>query len=174
MTALIGMAYCSKPVSFSFEQVNDILGVSRENNDKADITGALIYDNRTFLQALEGKPDDIRDVFDRISHDPRHTGIRLLSVRKLECRLFPDWSMTAAVTEDQSLRGLKLVPHLSLVRFNPFAWSEADVSDFMAALSDYLTRRPAPRSEPLAERIAPHRVANDPLSRLDRHLDRLS
>ena len=87
MTALIGMAYCSKPVSFSFEQVNDILGVSRENNDKADITGALIYDNRTFLQALEGKPDDIRDVFDRISHDPRHTGIRLLSVRKLEGRL---------------------------------------------------------------------------------------
>lgn len=171
---MIGIAYCSKPVSFSFGKVDEILAVSRTNNAKAGITGALIYDNRTFLQSLEGEPEDIRAVFNRISRDSRHTGIRLLSVRKQQDRLFPDWSMTAAVTEDQTLRGLKLVPHLSLVRFNPFAWSEEDVSTFMSALSDYLTQRPAPKSEPMTERVSPHRVSNDPVSRLDRHLDRFS
>ncbi|MFB9149934.1 BLUF domain-containing protein [Roseovarius ramblicola] len=174
MSTIVGIAYCSRPVSFSFEQTDDILAVSRANNARAGITGALIYDNTAFLQALEGTPEEIRAVFNRISRDSRHTGIRLLSVRKLQDRLFPDWSMTAAVTQDQTLRGLKLVPHLSLVRFNPFAWSDADVSDFMNALSDYLTRRPAPKSEPVTESVSPHRVSTDPVARLDRHLDRLS
>lgn len=171
MSAIIGIAYCSKPVSFSFEQVDDILTTSQENNAGAGITGALIYDNQTFLQFLEGTHEDIRRVFSRISHDPRHTCIRLLSVRELDDRLFPDWSMTAAVTEDQVLRGLKLVPHLSLVRFNPFAWSDKDVSDFANALSDYLMRRPAPKSRPIKERATPQRVSTDPVSQLDRHLD---
>ena len=171
MTGLVGIAYCSRAVDFSFAQVDSILTASRANNADAGLTGALIYDNRIFLQALEGPPDGIRTVFDRIAQDPRHTDISLLTVRAQEGRLFPDWSMTAAVTEDQTLRGLKLVPHLSLARFNPFEWSEKDVVNFMDALSDYLTHRPAPKSRPIPERPAPQRMPDDPVALLDRHLD---
>lgn len=173
MTAIVGIAYCSRPEGFSFGKIEEILDTACRNNARAAITGALVYDNHTFLQWLEGGPSDIRAIFKRIARDPRHTDIKLLSVRKLEDRLFPDWSMTAAVTQDQTLRGLKLVPHLSLAQFDPFGWSEADVISFMDALSDYLTRRPAPKSEPVPETVSPRRINNDPLGNLDRHLDRI-
>jgi hypothetical protein len=174
MTDIVGIAYCSKPMSFSFEKVDAILAVSRVKNAEHGITGALIYDNRTFLQWLEGTSSDVRATWERISKDDRHTEIKLLSVRKLEGRLFPDWSMTAAVTEDQSLRSLKLVPHLSLTRFDPFNWSEADVSLFMESLSDYLTHRPAPKSEPVAK-IVPRRGPDRTLvSDLDQLLNRMT
>lgn len=174
MTDIIGLAYCSKPVGFSFEQVEKILSASHKNNVNAGITGALIYDNKAFLQWLEGSSHNIRTVFKMISRDPRHTDIKLLSVRRLESRLFSEWSMTAAVTQDQTLRGLNLVPNLSLVHFDPFGWSEADAAKFMDALSDYLTRRPAPRSEPMSETISPSRGGKDPVDRLDRYLGRLT
>lgn len=173
MPSLVGIAYCSQPVNFSFEAVDDILSVSQRNNLGAALTGALIYDNKTFLQWIEGGPSEIRALFERISNDPRHSRIKLLSVRKLENRLFPDWTMTAAVTQDQTLRGLTLVPHLSLADFNPANWSEADVSSFMDALSDYLTRRPAPRSVSVMRPVAPRRPPVNALNHLDQSLVKL-
>lgn len=174
VTNLVGIAYCSRPVEFSFEEVENILRVSQEKNAQAAITGALVYDNFTFLQWLEGDPIAIREVFERLSDDPRHTDIKLIAVRKLSDRLFPDWSMTAAVTNDQELRGLKLVPHISLAQFNPFDWSEPDVAAFMDALSDYLTSRPAPKSEAIPESVSPRRAGGDPLTRLERHLGKIT
>jgi len=174
MTGIIALAYCSRPVTFSFDQVDDILAVSRRKNAQAGLTGALIYDNRTFLQWLEGSVGSIREVFARISRDERHTDVTLLTVRRLNGRWFPDWSMTAAVTRDQTLRSLRLKPHLSLNRFDPFGWSDEDAAAFMHALSDYLTRRPAPPSEALSEPVMPEKPAADPLDRLERHLHRLS
>jgi hypothetical protein len=174
MTDIVGIAYCSTPISFSFEKVDAILAVSRARNAASGITGALVYDNKTFLQWLEGTSADVRATWERISKDTRHTGIKLLSVRKLDDRLFPDWSMTAAVTEDQTLRSLKLVPHISLTRFDPFNWSEQDIVLFMDSLSDYLTRRPAPKSEPLVKAVPPRGSDRDLVSHLDQLLDRIS
>nr|WP_256474340.1 BLUF domain-containing protein [Lutimaribacter sp. EGI FJ00013] len=168
------MAYCSKPTGFTFDQVDEILKVSRINNDRDAVTGALIYDNTTFLQWLEGGEEEIRQAFGRISRDPRHTEIKLMTVRKLEDRWFPDWSMKAAVTQDQVLRGFQLVPHLSLSRFEPYGWSDEDITSFMTALSDYLTRRPAPKSERLQEPVTPRQPLTDPMTSLDRHLRRVT
>jgi hypothetical protein len=81
MTDIVGIAYCSKPMSFSFETVDEILAVSRVRNAANGITGALIYDNKTFLQWLEGTSTDVRATWQRISKDDRHTQIKLLSVR---------------------------------------------------------------------------------------------
>ena len=174
MTDIVGIAYCSKPLSFSFETVDDILAVSQDNNARAGITGALVYDNTTFLQWIEGPSASVRAAWKRISQDDRHTDLKLLSVQKLDDRLFPDWSMTAAVTQDQTLRSLKLVPHLSLTRFDPFEWSEQDVAIFMNSLSDYLTRRPTPRPAPVERAMPPRDATHDLVSHLDQLLDRMT
>ncbi|MEI4197337.1 BLUF domain-containing protein [Roseovarius sp. E0-M6] len=170
MTEIIGTAYCSTPVGFSFKTIDDILKVSQGNNLQAGLTGALVYDNNNYLQWLEGDPLTVRAVVERIFQDDRHTDIKLLTAHKLKGRWFPDWNMTAAVTQGETLRGLKLVPHLSLAAFNPQDWSEADVVSFMSAFSDYLKQRPAPKSELLSENESrrPRRV--DPLSHFDRRL----
>ncbi len=174
MTSIVGIAYCSHPVDFSFEKVEKILKVSRRNNEDAGLTGALVYDNKNFVQWLEGEPVEVRAVFERISRDPRHTGVQLLTVRKLSDRWFPTWSMSAAVTQDQTLRGLKLVPHLSLANFNPSEWSDVDAMSFMDALSDYLIQRPTPTSETMSEPEETQRDGIDPIIRLDRHLSRIA
>ncbi|WP_296763641.1 BLUF domain-containing protein [Sediminimonas sp.] len=173
MTNIVALTYCSRPVGFSFEQTGEILAVSRRNNARDGLSGALIYDNTTFLQWLEGEVADIRAVFDRITADPRHTDIKLLLVRKLDDRWFPDWSMTAAVTQDQTLRSLKLVPHLSLNQFDPFTWSEGDAVCFMDALSDYLNRRPTPKSQAAEDPVTPRSIDSNPAARLDRQLNKL-
>lgn len=170
MDNIVALAYCSRPVKFSFDKTDEILAASRRNNATAGVTGALIYDDSAFLQWLEGDEAGLRAVFERISRDPRHESIKLLSVRKLEDRLFPDWSMMAAVTEAQALRGLKLVPHISLKGFAPFGWSEADAISFIDALSDYLTRRPAAKSEPAPSSAASSAAENNPIARLDAQL----
>lgn len=172
MSELVGFAYCSRSAGFSFSELEEILEVSRRNNTRDGLTGALVYDDKTFLQWLEGGQAEIRDVFERISRDSRHTEIMLLTVRRLEDRWFPDWSMTAAVTEGQTLRGLKLKPHISLAGFAPHAWSETDVTTFMTSLSDYLTRRPAAKSERLQAKVEPRKPVADPMASLDRCLRR--
>ncbi|WP_397541610.1 BLUF domain-containing protein [Roseovarius salis] len=173
MTEIVALCYCSRPVGFSFQRVEEILQESRRNNATAKVTGALIYDNWTFLQWIEGEKANVRQIFERINNDSRHTDIRILTVRKLNDRWFPDWSMTAAVTEGQTLRGLRLVPHVSLKQFDPFQWSQSDTIRFMKALSDYLTRRPAPASHAASGAETPEPAPRDPLTVLDAYLSRL-
>lgn len=170
MEKLVGMAYCSRAVNFSFEEMEEILQVSRRNNAKAAMTGALIYDNTTYLQWLEGEEANLRDLFQRISQDSRHRDIRLLTVHRLEGRWFPDWDMAAAVTEGQTLRGLRLVRHITLCGFDPFGWSDTETTCFMMGLSDYMTRKAAPKSTPVNDQVELRNPGRDPAKSLDRHL----
>jgi hypothetical protein len=77
----------------SKEDLLDILHVSRRNNREAGITGLLLYSGGTFIQALEGPPEQVQEAFDRILHDPRHRGTEVLLEELKEQRYFPDWEM---------------------------------------------------------------------------------
>ena len=73
--------------------VAPILLASRRNNDRDCITGLLYADGRRFLQVLEGPQDAVERAFARISADPRHCAIVVLSRRAVEAREFGDWAM---------------------------------------------------------------------------------
>jgi hypothetical protein len=73
--------------------LEDILGVSRRNNEAADVTGLLVAGGRRFLQALEGPDDAVLATFARIQADPRHRAIVSLSARSVTERAFGDWAM---------------------------------------------------------------------------------
>ncbi len=87
--------YISQAVEiFSAEKCMDILRASHTNNPRDDITGFLIsLDNGTFLQILEGPHDAVERSFQRISDDPRHTGITIIYDEEADKRAFADWSM---------------------------------------------------------------------------------
>ena len=70
-----------------------ILDASRRNNARAGITGLLVAGGRRFLQALEGPDKAALDTYARISADPRHFALVLLSTRIVAERQFGDWSM---------------------------------------------------------------------------------
>ena len=53
----------------------------------------LIFNGTHFLNILEGSPDAIDDLVERLRRDPRHSGVEVRDERPIGSRSFPDWSM---------------------------------------------------------------------------------
>ena len=66
---------------------------AREVNALEGITGLLIFNGTHFLQIIEGTPQAIDELIERLRRDPRHSGLEIRDQREIEKRSFPDWSM---------------------------------------------------------------------------------
>lgn len=66
---------------------------AREANSFDAITGLLIFNGTHFLQIIEGDPEAIDALMDRIRRDPRHNHVEIRDERTIDRRSFPDWSM---------------------------------------------------------------------------------
>lgn len=90
--------YCSRatidgsPAKVAGE-LQAILAASRRNNDRAGLTGALLFANRCFAQALEGERQAIEQCFERIQTDGRHSEVTVLEFQPAAERDFSAWSM---------------------------------------------------------------------------------
>ena len=67
------------------------------------MTGALLFTEGKFVQALEGDRDMVRATYDRIVGDPRHSGVEVLASQFGDRRRFKEWSM-AYVGDSEALR----------------------------------------------------------------------
>jgi hypothetical protein len=86
--------YCSRAVdAVSPEAIAKIVTQSRANNPGRGITGVLCSSGRIFLQLLEGGRMEVNALYNRISSDPRHQDVMLLSYEEIEERRFAQWSM---------------------------------------------------------------------------------
>jgi hypothetical protein len=65
----------------------------RVANEKAGLTGVLLFNRSYFLQVLEGDREVATRAFIRIAGDRRHHGVTLMSFHETEQRDFADWSM---------------------------------------------------------------------------------
>lgn len=77
----------------TWQEIQDILQVSRRNNARDDVTGLLIVGGRRFLQVLEGPGSAVDAAFGRIAHDARHFAVVQLGRKTIDQRSFPDWNM---------------------------------------------------------------------------------
>ncbi|CAH0992529.1 hypothetical protein SIN8267_02662 [Sinobacterium norvegicum] len=91
---LIRLVYASK-VEYDLEEadINAILNASKQNNLEKNITGALCYSNRFFLQCLEGSRLDVNALYHHILADGRHSQSAILQYSEIDQREFDDWSM---------------------------------------------------------------------------------
>ena len=87
------LIYRSQPFGFDNAMLAGILLGARRNNLRDDITGALICRHDLYLQLIEGPADAIDALYERIVADDRHVDVRLLLVRDVTARMFPDWAM---------------------------------------------------------------------------------
>lgn len=72
-----------------------ILRAARSNNGLNGVSGILWSDSRRYVQVLEGPPDSVSAVFQRIEADDRHEQIRVLADSMEPARIFADWSMAS-------------------------------------------------------------------------------
>ncbi len=73
-----------------------ILAVSRRNNARDGVTGALLFSERCFAQVLEGPLAAVSQTFERIQLDERHGEVTVLLSERGAARRFGDWAMAYA------------------------------------------------------------------------------
>ncbi len=90
---LIQLIYSSSPFGFDDAALNGILIISRMNNPREAITGALICRHDLYLQLLEGPQAAVEARYSRIVRDDRHLEVVKRVSRPVSERLFPNWAM---------------------------------------------------------------------------------
>lgn len=90
---LMQLVCASRPFGFDELALAEILHLSRRNNRRDGITGALICREDMYLQMLEGPRAAVTAAYARILRDPRHVEITGLVSIDAETRLFPAWEM---------------------------------------------------------------------------------
>ncbi len=94
---LIRIVYVSRVSSpINSSDMCRLVDQSAVNNARSALTGFLAFCDAWFLQALEGRADQVDLTFGRISQDKRHTEVHLLLREKIATRLFPQWDMGLA------------------------------------------------------------------------------
>ncbi|MBA3534681.1 MAG: BLUF domain-containing protein [Ardenticatenales bacterium] len=85
------------------EDLVELLRQARENNQKANITGLLLYRNGNFMQLLEGPERNVKQLIRHIERDPRHYGLMVLSEGALDRRRFDQWEMAFKHLSNESI-----------------------------------------------------------------------
>ena len=105
----------------------ELLTEARRINTSRDITGLLLHRDRSFYQVLEGAEDVVRQTFDSIENDERHTAIDVLFEGEVDEREFPDWQM--------GFLNLDGVDIETLQGYSDFLSREDNAKDFLENLS---------------------------------------
>jgi Sensors of blue-light using FAD len=104
MTALEHVAYASEAtLDFSDEKVRALLAGARAKNAALGVTGMLLLVDRSFFQILEGAPDAVEGLYEKILGDTRHRRVVKLIQEPIERRDFEDWSMGLARVTSKEL-----------------------------------------------------------------------
>ena len=75
------------------QELGKVFLCARRNNKGQGITGALMYYDNTFAQALEGPAAAVRSLFQKISADARHSAVEVKEDKPVESRVFSRWAM---------------------------------------------------------------------------------
>ena len=70
-----------------------ILRRAKAHNPTIGVTGVLCFSSGIFLQVLEGGRSAVSALYNRITTDPRHREVVLLSYEEVDERRFAVWSM---------------------------------------------------------------------------------
>ena len=73
-----------------------ILLSAQANNARKGLTGCLIRGSDWFAQSLEGPPDVVKTLFQRIKDDPLHSDLQVWWGRDRTQRRYEDWRMIVA------------------------------------------------------------------------------
>jgi hypothetical protein len=136
--AIIRLVYLSEceidPAEESVvKQLSLILSASNRNNKQNGLTGALVFDGRTFLQTLEGERDSVLKTYERIKKDHRHSTVTLVGMREITARMFGNWWMGAVRLNSSSEEALR--PYLTNGLLRPHDMSEEQILDLMGVVS---------------------------------------
>ena len=134
MSNMIRMIYVSQttnPVKTAGGVQTDIgriLMQARKNNASKRIGGVLYFRDNYFFQCLEGDQKEVNDLYAKISEDPRHNNVQTVLVKRIDERMFSNWSMKYVANEDKVSRLLQANGYKS---FTPYDFNEAMLDNML-------------------------------------------
>lgn len=133
MAEIFQLVYFSEAVEdLSYTDLQDILEVSRKNNDRDEITGLLLYRDDYFIQVLEGQADLVRRTLERIRHDDRNYKVKVLYEGTAGERMFAHWNMAFHDGDLSSNHN----PFIEKLFTNPKSLKREDILPLLRALTD--------------------------------------
>lgn len=82
--------------------LRELANQAQQRNHSLGVTGMLLYDRGRFFQTLEGPPAHLKQLWESIIRDPRHTDVTLLSEHIIPSRLFDGWDLLSFHGDDAS------------------------------------------------------------------------
>ena len=83
----------SKERSIAPETIDGLLADAREFNLSCGVTGVLLHHDGNFFQYIEGPPEAVKLVYNRILESKSHHGIVEMLNSEVEQRHFSTWAM---------------------------------------------------------------------------------
>jgi hypothetical protein len=125
-------------IDFKETDLVQLLKQARGYNERAGITGVLLYAGGRFVQVLEGCPTVVRRLFARIEADPRHGCLEMLADGLVARREYKEWYMGFAPpptqADCQQLAGYLTPPQLVLAGLG--TTTQSLLSEFLAASTE--------------------------------------
>ena len=92
--------------------VAQIVKTARAFNEKAQITGILVFDGEFFCQYIEGPSHQVQNLISLLANDPRHIDFTpLLHSHQQPYRKFSKWTMAYHLVDDaEVLEGIGTRP----------------------------------------------------------------
>jgi hypothetical protein len=92
---LVHCVYCSASTELDLgrAELQTLLDECRRNNAQSDITGILLYLNRSFFQVLEGDRSVVGALYEKIAADKRHKRATKIILEPIAKRDFASWTM---------------------------------------------------------------------------------
>lgn len=110
---MIRLVYVSSATSeMNEEELLELLSQSRKKNTQLNLTGILLYAGGNFFQVLEGEKAVVKNLYEIIKKDDRHTDCTLIDESEIAERTFTEWSM--------GFRHLKLADSNEIEGFSDF------------------------------------------------------
>lgn len=105
----------------SEERLLRLLQKCRDNNAKFGVTGLLLYQDGSFMQAIEGDEVELRQLYANIHADSMHHHVLTLLDEPIEERAFPEWPMGFVHVRNGMMTDM---PGFSNVFHKPDYWRE--------------------------------------------------
>lgn len=83
----------SRERSISPEAIDRLLSSARKFNKSCGVTGVLLHHDGNFFQYLEGSPEAVNIVYNRVLRSTSHCGIVEMLNSEVEQRHFSTWAM---------------------------------------------------------------------------------
>lgn len=130
---LSSLTYISRAnENLSTKDLNNLLQQAEQNNRERGITGVLMFDNRYFMQTVEGSRTQINHLLSRLIADTRHYDVQLVDSREIPFRSWANWSLNF-VTQSK-VQNEVLLKYAIGAEFDPYLLNGESILNMMHEL----------------------------------------